>query len=37
MLADERRLIAPGKAVDDTRGFRFRSDERPGQGIGLDR
>ena len=24
MLADERRLIAPGEAVDDTRGFRLR-------------
>ena len=36
MLADQRRLVAPGEAVDDTGGLRIAGEQRPRHRVGLD-
>ena len=36
VLADQRRLVAPGEAVDHAGGLRLARQQRPGQRVGLD-
>ena len=36
MLADQRRLVAPGERIDDARGLGLARQQRPGHRVGLD-